>query len=381
MSFVSASSPVLHIPVRNVGLIALFGRRRYPGLAVILSLMTAHMASADTPPLGTDELKARVLDCMHATDPAGRRDACTQVLAAPGITARQSAMAHFLRAAAWLQLQDDSKAMTDLNAAIEAAPDLTQALTLRAELRGKKRDYLAAAADYGVLLGRNPSSADLHDIRGVMLDNAGDHDAALAEFSTAISLAGKPAVKAHYLIDRGAAYQFERKWDLANADYAAALAIDPQFAEAHMGRGRIAYLHDDFDAAIPDFAVAMKRDAGREQLYEAIWLYLAALRKGPEVASATLPQIQSLDATFWPGPVLKVLRGEMKPEEVTLPKDDAIFGDAGARCEFDFYMAQLALAQGDKAKAIDLLKQAVATDIKEYVEHTAALTQLMQLQP
>jgi tetratricopeptide (TPR) repeat protein len=347
--------------------------------SLYFAIEIGHADQAGEPPAGFDELGAARAQCLHGQNAQARRDACSAVLSAPGISPRQMALSYYQRAVASHDLKQDDKAFTDLDAALRITPDLEPALSMRADLRSGGRDYLGAAADYAVLVKYHPASDIFHDLQGVALDNGGEHDAAIAEFGKAISLAKDVRARAHYFVDRGAAYQFEHHWDAARADYGSALTILPGLADALMGRARIAYLLKDYDSAIADLGAAVDRDAGREQLYEAIWLQLAAMAKGGVALQAVQPKIAAIDAAYWPGPILKVLRGELKQSAVTLPTDDPIFGVKGPSCEFDFYMAQLALIQGERAKAIDLLHQAVATDVKEYVEHTAAVAQLDML--
>ena len=72
--------------------------------------------------------------------------------------------------------------------------------------------------------------------RGNALDDQGDHDAAIADYTASIKL--KPDYVDTYL-NRGLSYQDKKDYENALADFTRAIAIKPDFARAYYARARV----------------------------------------------------------------------------------------------------------------------------------------------
>lgn len=76
-----------------------------------------------------------------------------------------------------------------------------------------------------------------------------------------------PASRAVEHYKRGLDYQQQQLPDLALAEFDQAIALDPDYVDAYIGRGQTHLDLDDFDLAIVDFDQALALDAGRAEAY------------------------------------------------------------------------------------------------------------------
>jgi len=103
--------------------------------------------------------------------------------------------------------------------------------------------------------------------RGAAQQDAGDTDAAIADFTDAIRLnPGYPAPYAH----RADAYQERGRLDLALADLTTVIGLLPDDADSYADRGDIHALLGNRERAIADFTAALKRDPRNEQAREGL---------------------------------------------------------------------------------------------------------------
>jgi tetratricopeptide (TPR) repeat protein len=96
--------------------------------------------------------------------------------------------------------------------------------------------------------------------RGEALCGAGEHDRAIADYTTAIQM--KPDY-AEAFNDRGFAYYLKGNGERAIADFTRAIELRPNYPKAYNSRG-VAYMSHGYGAAksVPDFdrAIALKPD-------------------------------------------------------------------------------------------------------------------------
>ena len=92
------------------------------------------------------------------------------------------------------------------------------------------------------------------------LEDKGDHDQAIADYTEAIRLDPKHALA---YINRGNAWRTKEEYDKAIADYDEAIRLDPKDATAYHERGEAWYAKDDLDKAIADYDEAIRLDPGR----------------------------------------------------------------------------------------------------------------------
>jgi len=82
------------------------------------------------------------------------------------------------------------------------------------------------------------------------------------------------------LVNRGIIYNNARKMNLALADFAAALAMNPNIAEAYLNRGNSKFLQGKLDEAIADYthALDLKIDRASAAYYDRALAYVAQNR-------------------------------------------------------------------------------------------------------
>jgi lipoprotein NlpI len=144
-----------------------------------------------------------------------------------------------------------------------------------------------------------------------------------------------------------------------------------------LARGHERWDAGDFTGAAVDFEAT--RAARPTYPYALLWLAMAQSRTGSDADA--LSHVSDLDLGTWPGPVMKLYLGQMKPEDVSVA---AAQGDAVAvknqMCEANFYIAEWWLAQKNTATAKALLQSAADNCPLNFVERGAARTELRRLQ-
>jgi tetratricopeptide (TPR) repeat protein len=94
-----------------------------------------------------------------------------------------------------------------------------------------------------------------HFNRANALDDKGDHDGAIADYTASIKL--KPDYVDTYL-NRGLAYQDKKDYENALADFTRAIALKPDFARAFYARARVYDEQGDLQQALAGYEEAAK---------------------------------------------------------------------------------------------------------------------------
>ena len=128
------------------------------------------------------------------------------------------------------------------------------------------------------------------------------------------------------------------------------------------------------DAAIGDLMKSL--GLAPKDMYTAMWVYIADAHGGKDAKAELAALTQGWDLSAWPGPLVAVLRGDMKPDAIVMPTHTESWGAARDACERDFYLGEKALFDGDKARAAELFRAARDTHITEYIEYAAAVAEL-----
>ena len=188
-------------------------------------LLTAPVLADDGPPS-----MIAIAQALRANRAADAEALATQMMAAPDLTPLDNAYLHMNRGLAREKLERRDEALADFNAAIDAK-----------------------------VLPPAEQARALFD-RGVTRDEMGRTDAAIADYSQAIAIVPRYATA---LNNRGNAYRREKKFDLARADYAAALSAGDDEPEFPLyGLGRIAEAQGDAVAAQSFYNKALAANAG-----------------------------------------------------------------------------------------------------------------------
>jgi|YNPBryunderm2012_1023409.scaffolds.fasta_scaffold07549_2 tetratricopeptide (TPR) repeat protein len=208
------------------------------------------------------------------------------------------AAAYRYRALAYLELGQRTDALNDLDQAVRRNPDDPVVLADRARLLFRQKAYQAAIADCNRVLALDAGLAPIYGLRGECFAAHGDTERALADFAQAIAM--DPEHAADYLLARANLYLEYDQYEQCIADCTAVLERDPENALAYQTRG-LAYrelqqrdaAETDFSAAIrynPNLAVAWLARAtvrlAARQYAEAAADCDAALNRAPQLVKA-----------------------------------------------------------------------------------------------
>ena len=109
-----------------------------------------------------------------------------------------------------------------------------------------------------VTRSQSSGSAEDYNNRGLEKQNQGDLDAAIADYSKAISLKPKPGVLATIYNNRANAFMSKNNLDSAIADYTSAIQLQPSEFENYYNRGVAFQTKNSLDLAIADFSKAIE---------------------------------------------------------------------------------------------------------------------------
>jgi len=324
---------------------------------------------------------------------------------------------------AFLVTHVDAAGVTDLNAATAAADAgngdeairlFTQALSAsdlgaddQASARGGRgREYSAKSliAD----------AFDRRDDAKVLRENA------IADFSAELSL--KPG-DVNALLDRGQAYHLNQQFDLAVADFSAALshgksplimfqratslrakgAYDEAIADctAALGepadarldvwdiyneRGYTEFLAGRFDAAAADFgkAIALGATSRTDDVlwlpYQIAWLHIANARSGHDDAQELADLATKINLKQWPGTLISFFLGRTLFGDVSVGSNHGAMGRS-RECNMSLFTGEDALGKGDQSKARQLILRAQETCNIHTLQYVVADAELRRIKP
>lgn len=103
--------------------------------------------------------------------------------------------------------------------------------------------------------------------RGNAYDDSGDHDAAIADYTTALKI--KNDYSDAYF-NRGFAYEAKGDYDNAIADYTRVIALAPDYAKAYYSRGRVYEAKGDLKQALTGYQEAARLAPGNAAVLKKI---------------------------------------------------------------------------------------------------------------
>ena len=336
--------------------------------------------AADGPPAAASSPLANA--CQSSLPPATRIAACEALLRAPALPPHLAAAALFSIGFSRQDLHDPDGALLNFTGALQKDPTFWPAAWARAELLGARREYAAALQDWNQVLIRQPNLAGAFAAQAEMADDTGRSEEAVAGYTKAIAIASADDPVDQFYAERGVAQAGAQHFDLAIADYGQAIQRNGQNDRAYANRGRALFLKGDAAQAVGDFRKAA--ELAPADLYHALWLYLAETEAGQDAAGDLRERIGQLPLARWPGPLVRVFLGEVKPEQVpaasaTPAAWSAADRAAAAACERAFFLGELYQLRGQKDQAIASFQAAVATHVQEYIEYHAAQAELARL--
>ena len=317
------------------------GRWQAPGWAaapLLAWLCTAGVAHAD------DDATA----CLKSREAPGQLEArCTAALSASDISAPTRAQLLTRRGLIRLSEGDGARALTDFNAALDSDGASYWAYNARAVvwLQSGKADLAIADAQHAVGLkpdyaGAWNNLADAHLMHG-------DFDQALADVDKALQ----------YLASRREiAYTAQGKIRLAKSDtpgaiesFNAAIAANPQYANAWSARGAARWCAGDFEAASADLRNAWQQ---RKNADTAVELVIALRRAGHDASAELESAKEQFPAAQGLPSGIALFGGMLKPEQVLGTAQDRDPHVAQQRqCSAHFQVAEWYLLQSNPASA------------------------------
>jgi tetratricopeptide (TPR) repeat protein len=207
-------------------------------------------------------------------------------------------VAYLQRATAYQNKKDYDHAIADATEAIKLDPKFGTAYLIRGLFYDDKADALHALADFTEAVLLNPENTPSYYERGLVEFNSGDLDHAITDFTVAIGKGNVTVVNPvdgsdtsgtyglvffdtdgekpnHY---RGKAYLAKSEFDKAEADFTAALKIDPKSAEDYMRRSAAREVLGNVDEGKLDFTQAISLDPTDADLYNEHGMVLLGAR-------------------------------------------------------------------------------------------------------
>ena len=154
---------------------------------------------------------------------------------------------HFDRGVTLRGMDRLEEALTDFDSAIRLSPPFVEAYYNRADVRAALGDVEGAVADFGYVIELDPEFADAYLNRASLYDDLGEADAAADTVRAGLAVA---ADHAGLLTLAGQLHAAAGRPAEAHSAYSAALAADPEFAQAWAAHAELAYEEGDLAAAI-----------------------------------------------------------------------------------------------------------------------------------
>jgi tetratricopeptide (TPR) repeat protein len=214
-----------------------------------------------------------------------------------------------------------------------------------------------AIADFSAVLSAKPDDVAILAERGQDYHMSQQFDLAVADFSAALKLNASPST----LLQRATSQRAKGVYDQAIADCTAALASDARDAnldiwDIYNERGYAEFLAARYDAAAADFAKALELGAisrADDVLwipYQIAWLHLANARAGHDDTGKLEGLAAKVNLKQWPGTLIAYFLGQIKLEDVSAASNHGAMG-RGRECNLSLFAGEDALAKGNREQA------------------------------
>jgi tetratricopeptide (TPR) repeat protein len=214
-----------------------------------------------------------------------------------------------------------------------------------------------AIADFSAALGLKADDVNVLIDRGQDYHLNQQYDLAIADFSAALKVDHSPST----LMQRAATLRAKGAYPEAIADCTAALASDvpdPSLDawDIYNERGYAEFLAAQYDAAAADFDKALTLGASSRAddvlwlPYQVTWLHLAHARAGRNDTEALAGLAGKINLKQWPGTLVAYFLGQIKLEEVSAASNHGAMG-RGRECSLSLFAGEDALAKGNTEQA------------------------------
>ena len=204
--------------------------------------------------LNPDDTHNHVLRGIAYSDMRGYDLAIADYGAALQLDSGDRAAIHMLRGGAHANKGEYDLAIADYGAAIQLAPDDVSIYIIRGNAhRYGKREYDLAIADYGAALRIQPDCMVAYVGRGETHVEKREWGQAIADFSSALECF-RPGIGG--FLDPGATYRQDRTMDMPGFFE----WLDADLPTVYLNRGKAHLQEGDYDLAIADFSAALDCD-------------------------------------------------------------------------------------------------------------------------
>ena len=255
-------------------------------------------------------------------------------------------------------------------------PELAKAYYVRGAEWAVQGNHDRAIADFTTAIDLDPKLAGVHYSRALSHSERGDHDRAIADYDAVLRLAPKET-KAYV----GRAFEWNVKGDhkRAIADFDEVIRLDASSMSAWFGRGRARFYAGEFMSAASDFIRAHQIDPG---IYTALWLFLARKRADIPGEKTLALEAGTSGEGEWPSPIVGLYLGRITPDAVQKAATNSDpTRQRDQRCEANFYIAHWHLLRGAREPAARLLDEARSGCSGSFLEHEGAIAELRRMQP
>jgi len=196
------------------------------------------------------------------------------------ITLKPDAATYYDRSRAYMEKKDEEKQLADLTASIRLKPT-KMAYVYRGSIYDKRKDQVNALADYNGLIAVAPEYGNGYYLRGRIYFDQGKTDLAEADFAKAIALdpsmkssvsslktlastskllaemKSRPKTPLEEINSAGYDHTTKKEWDLAIAAFTKAIALAPTDHWGYINRGRAYSGKGDYVKALADINKGM----------------------------------------------------------------------------------------------------------------------------
>lgn len=227
------------------------------------------------------------------------------------------AQARYLRAHAYLMLNDDVKALEDIDVYLQKNQNAPSALLFKAErliALSRLRDALKTADS---LIAATPTNAVAYILRSSIYDRMDNTAKSMEDSNEAVRLAPSDA---NALSSRGYSYLNLGLTEDAIKDFTNAIKLDPNLVGAMTGRMFAYFMHADYIECDKQCVEILAKVGMRDRCAPYAVLMASICRKQlkqvPQRIAFLNQAIATLDPNTWPYPVVQYMAGQLTSDAV-----------------------------------------------------------------
>jgi tetratricopeptide (TPR) repeat protein len=239
-----------------------------------------------------------------------------------------------------------------------------------------------AIIDFSAALSLKAEDGSVLIERGQDYHMSRQFDLAIADFSAALQLNNSPSI----LLQRAASQRAKGAYEDAIVDCTAALAIEDRNAgldswDIYNERGYAEFLAARYDAAAADFGKALALGASSRAddvlwlPYQLAWLHIAHARAGQNDAEELAGFSGKINEKQWPGTLISLFLGKIRLEDASAPSSHGTMG-RGRECNLSLFAGEDALGKANSEQAQQLILRAKEVCNIHTLQYLVASTEL-----